>query len=99
MPDEDTSVKTNFDASRDIKDFEAFFKQTGFSQVKYWYQPMNFNFRSGADYMANSPMRHGFPEDKDVRTEMERLYDELSGKDSSDLRTFENMVILVYKDA
>ena len=98
VPEDDNSVKTNFDVARDIKDFEAYFKQIGFNQVKYWYQPMNLHFRSGAEFMEKSPMRRGFPEDKEVLAEMERLYDELSGKDSPDLATFENMVILVYKD-
>ena len=97
VPEEET-VKTNFDVARDIKDFEAYFKQTGFNQVKYWYQPMNLHFRNGSDFMARSPLKDRFPDDKEVLAEMERLYDELSGKDSPDLRTFENMVILAYKD-
>ena len=34
---EDDGVNSNFNTARDIADFEKYFKEIGFSQVKYWY--------------------------------------------------------------
>ena len=36
--------------------------------------------------------------DEQAKEEVKVVYDELSGKDTTDLRTFEVMVILAYKD-
>ena len=48
--------------------------------------------------MANAANKMTFPQDKEVLDEMERLYDEVSGTNSSDLKAFEVMVIIAWKD-
>ena len=82
----------------EIKEHEAVFKGVGFSQIKYWYQPQNFPYRSGKEFLENAVNKHSFTNDPEVRAEMERIYDEQSGLNTSDMRTWEVMVILAFKD-
>jgi len=37
-------------------------------------------------------------EPEDIKKEMEKVYDELSGTNTTDLKTWEVMIVLAYKD-
>ena len=40
-----------------------------------------------------------FPKDNlELHAEMEKLYDDISGVNEAEMRTFESMIILAYKD-
>ena len=74
------------------------FKDTGFNQVKHWFQAQNQPFRN-ADEMINAPFNLNLGKlDDQTKSEVKAVFDELSGKDSTDLKTFEAMIILAYKD-
>lgn len=88
--------QSNFEFAENIEEHCQKMKQAGFSQVKYWYQPMNLQYRDGEDYVSNFGMVKG--ETGEMRAEIVRLYDELSGAGTHDLKTFEIMNIVAYKD-
>jgi formiminotetrahydrofolate cyclodeaminase len=93
---------SNFDAGANIEDMRQQILKAGFNQVKHWRQAMNQLIRDGeafVNFMPSFPKdRELTDEEKKLRAEMVRLYDELSGKDSFDLATFEIIVIVAFKD-
>jgi len=44
-------VNSNFELGENIQEYKEFMLSTGFSQVKYWYQPMNVLYRNGKDFV------------------------------------------------
>ena len=94
--EEEKKEASNFDLSENIEEYSAFMKETGFNEVKYWYQPMHVNYRTGEEFVKGWGGAKAAPEV--LKPEIVRLYDELSGSGSETLRTFECMVILAYKD-
>ena len=49
--------------------------------------------------MINAPFNLNLGKlDDQTKSEVKAVFDELSGKDSTDLKTFEAMIILAYKD-
>lgn len=78
--------------------YKQIFREAGFSQVKRWYQPQNHFFRDGKDFLSDPLTANLRNLEGDVREAVKTTFDDLSGADSLDLRTFEAMVILAYKD-
>ena len=90
---------SNFDFGRDMDSrYLQIFREAGFSQVKRWYQPQNHVFRCGSDLLSDPLTANLSSLDGEVREAVKATYDELSGAESPDLRTFEAMVILAFKD-
>ena len=56
-----STEKSNFDYAEDIAQHEAVFKSVGFTQVKYWYQPQNFPYRSGKEFLESAVNKNSFP--------------------------------------
>ena len=62
---------------------------------------MNLHIRTGEDFVNFRPLATDDLTKEDVtklRNELMRLYDEASGKETSDVCNFEITVILAYKD-
>jgi len=76
---------------------KAMFLEAGFNEVKMWYQPVNWMYRDGEEYVKafHDEVNPIVKEDMAVRNECIRLFNE-NCKDS--VRTFEVLVILAYKD-
>ena len=90
---------SNFDVGRDMDSrYLAVFREAGFSQVKRWYQAQNHIYRTGADFLSaplNSNLRNL---DQGLQGAVTAAYDDLSGANTPDLRVFETMVVLAFKD-
>ena len=56
-----TTEKSNFDYAEDIAEHEAVFKSVGFTQIKHWYQPQNFPYRSGKEFLECAVNKNSFP--------------------------------------
>lgn len=94
-------TRNGFDFALNISEMKELMLRKGFTEVKYWYQACNFNLRTGEEFVNFRP---AFPTDRELteeetatRNEMIRLYEEVSGRGTHDLCTFEIMVILAYK--
>ena len=76
-------------------------QEVGFTDIKYWYQPQNIFFESGEDFMdlvENSPMKQRLatvPAERmaEVRKAAIEMFDKETGKGTTDMKTFECMVI------
>lgn len=89
---------SNFDVGYNMDHFIEVFRSAGFAQVKRWYQPTNHNFRSGAEFL-NSPINLNLQSlDAETKENVRKTYDDISGTNSLDLKVFETMVVLAYKD-
>ena len=73
------------------------FLAAGFNEVKMWYQPANWHYRNGEEYVKEflEDINPIVKEDAEVRAECIRLFDEQC---KDELKTFEVLVILAYKD-
>ena len=56
-----STEKSNFDYAEDIAEHEAVFKSVGFTQIKHWYQPQNFPYRSGKEFLECAVNKNSFP--------------------------------------
>lgn len=72
------------------------FREAGFNQVKHWFQMQNFRIRNGDEYLQFFPQFKNLGQE--VRDEIKSVYDEISGANTTDLKVFEAMIILAYKD-
>lgn len=79
-------------------DVEKTLKEIGFSQTKMWFAPINFMYRSGAEFMQSNSKKlnmlcqqAGFDEAKRqaIYNECVEEFDKVSGAGTQDLRTFE----------
>ena len=87
---------SNFEFGANIDQFVGVFREAGFAQVKHWFQMQNFRIRNGDEYLAFFPNLRNL--DEQLRNEIKAVYDELSGAGTTDLKVFEAMIILAYKD-
>ena len=55
--------RNGFDFASKIKEMKELMHKTGFIEVKYWYQPCNFNLRTGEEFVN---LRPHFPLDREL---------------------------------
>jgi len=81
---------------RDIEHFMTVFREAGFSQVKRWHQAANHCVRDGHALLNFSRGLQTL--DQQEREAVRMTYDDLSGANTPDLKFFEVLVILAFKD-
>ena len=74
------------------------FRDAGFSQVKRWHQMMNHPIRTGADFIQVPIMAKLRAMEQNIQDTVQAVYDERSGANTPDLRTFEVIIVLAFKD-
>lgn len=89
--------KSNFDLGEDLTGLQADCEKVGFKNVKIWHQPINMLYRDGHQYV-NEFLRSIDKNDTELVNEIMRQYDELTGANTTDLKTFEVAVIVCYRD-
>jgi len=101
MPIDPKTLKP-FELEANIDQIKELMQQAGFTEIKHWFQAMNLNIRTGFDFVNCRPEfmvdRPLTDEETLLRNEMSRVFDDMSGKGSHNLQTFEIMVILASKD-
>ena len=97
--EEEQTGHSNFDAGRDMDSrFLDVFREAGFNQVKRWYQAQNHVFRTGEEFMG-APINNRLSSlEPDVKEALKSTYDDLSGANTEDLRVFEVMIVMAFKD-
>ena len=98
MEEEPQIGHSNFDFGENIDRYLPVFQEAGFAQTKRWYQATNHVFRTGEDFLLKPigpPVQDLEPVMKDA---IKDTYDDLSGKNTPDLKVMEVMVILAFKD-
>ena len=69
----------DFNISKNIEDVKKDFVKAGFSdKIKHWYQPANWNYEDGADFVEKFMVTiPGNPElDSEMRKTITEIYDE-----------------------
>ena len=96
--EEPLPVSDMFNVGRDIEQFLTHFQEAGFNQVKRWYQPQNHAYRTGEEFfnLSQNPAVHNQPEE--MKNATKTAYDNISGANTPDLKVFEVMIILAFKD-
>ena len=85
-----------FKLSADLEATRAMFVDAGFNEVKMWFQPANWHFRSGDDLVVKYLSVKGGPcKDPAVVEEAVRIYDE---KYRDEMNIMETLIILAFKD-
>ena len=90
---------SNFDLGRDFDSKWAnVFKEAGFAQVKRWYQPQHHLYRNSTEFMKfpANVAKAQLPEE--TQQAFRQTYDDISGANTLDLKTFEAMIIVAFKD-
>ena len=87
---------------------KADFANAGFTKVKMWLQAQNIYYKDGEDYMVkmgdgwlNNHMKMGGLGEElkpKLRAECIDLWNKESGSDTTDLITWENLIILAFKE-
>ena len=72
------------------------FREAGFNQVKHWYQFTNPILRTGEEFLNRFPSFETL--DEGLRAAIRSTYDDMSGKNTTDMRYFEVMIILAFKE-
>lgn len=98
-----TQNMSNFDCGNNLDQTKQWVRDAGFSQVKAWYQAMNNPWFDGESYVREFGQFNPDPsqwtdDDKKLRAAMVKIFDQMSGKDTEDLCTFEACFILCFKD-
>lgn len=74
------------------------FKDAGFAEVKHWYQPNNHLLRNGEELFESPVTRSLREQEPAIQQAAKKIYNELSGSGTTDLKTMEVMIILAFKD-
>lgn len=90
-------LRSNFDLGEDLSGLKAECEKVGFKNIKIWNQPINMLWRNGKHFVEEF-MYSLDPEDKELKEEIVRQYDDLTGANTTDLKTFEISVIVCYRD-
>jgi len=91
-------VSDMFNVGRDIDQFLTHFEEAGFSQVKRWYQPQNHAYRSGEEFLNFHLASSNQNMADEMKNAVKTAYDNISGANTPDLKVFEAMIILAFKD-
>lgn len=103
------AMRSNFDLYRDKGvQLKADLEEVGFTGVKIWEQPINILFRDGEEYMTKfgDGRLKRVSQDKNfdqatvdqMRNEAIKMFDELTGASTTDLKTFSVGVVLAFKE-
>lgn len=84
----------NFQISTNIEQVKKDFIDVGFTGLKAWYQPANWFYKDGHDFVQKfEPNMPAAALNDEIRSLIAQEYD----KQGDELRTFELMIILVTK--
>ena len=99
--------KTNYDLGKDPEALKKQFESMGFSKIRMWYEPMNFNYTDFEDYFNTIFKQPGAAaalktvDEKtlaSIKEDVKNLYEERMGHKVLDPKSFEVMIITAQKN-